>query len=647
MPEGDKVTIFVLTYLEILLSLCRNEMKLRIQIIASGFLWVASLHSPLSSFGQNISTQQVVASYQINVTLDTEEKKLDGDEIVTFNNISDSRLDTLYLHLYPNAFRDEKTTFMKECPRWFRRKVARRGKWGYMDIGNVEIAGGVVLTDSLIIDETVMKVPLPQSVLPGDEIGLLVEFTVQLPKVIARMGYRGNHYSIGQWFPKMCAIRSDGSWVAHQYHCNSEFFANFGTYDVSITLPEEFIVGATGYLQDEAVDDVGMKTVRYHAEAVHDFYWEADPDFTVTTEIFDDVEVSFLCRPTYKKKIPRVMETARAALKYFGEWYGIYPYKKLVITDSETGPGGGGMEYPMIVAVEFSWLLPKSIRFEEAVLIHEIGHQWWYGVVASNEFEEAWLDEGINTYSTRKALEALYGERDNFINVFGLVISERQYERGTYLMKPKSDPIVRDSWEFENFLSYTATVYSKASFMLETLERYLGRDVMGEILKTYYQRFSFRHPTTEDFIASAEEVSGQDLDWFFEPWLHGTDICDYAVTWIESEEVDEDSTSQRYKTKVKVERFGELVMPVDVLIELKDGEIITKDWDGVDRWIELEMETDSKIKSAVVDPENKIVLDVNVNNNGMTTASQDLALFKIGSRLLFAWETLIQCLTGL
>ncbi|UCE19096.1 MAG: M1 family metallopeptidase [Gemmatimonadota bacterium] len=591
-----------------------------------------------------------MASYQIDVTLDNEKKKLYGDELITFTNISETSLDTLYLHLYPNAFRDEKTTFMRECPKWFRRRVARRRKWGYMDIGNVEIAGGVGLNDSIIINETVMKVVLPQLVPPGEEVELCVEFTVQLPEVIARMGYKGDHYSIGQWFPKMCAIRPDGSWVNHQYHCSSEFFANFGTYDVSFAVPEEYVVGATGYLQDETVDDEGMKTVRYNAETVHDFYWEADPDFTVTREVFDGVEVSFLCRPAHKRKIPRVMETARMALNYLGEWYGSYPYKKLVITDAETGPGGGGMEYPMIVAVEFSWLLPKSIRFEEAVLIHEIGHQWWYGVVASNEFEEAWLDEGINTYSTRKVLETLYGERDNFIKLFGLTLREPQYERGTYLMKPKSDPIVKDSWEFENFLSYTATVYSKASFMLETLERYVGEDVMREILRTYYQRFSFRHPTTDDFIAIAEEVSAQGLDWFFEPLLYGTGVCDYAVTWIESREtygVDKGSTPERYRTKVKVERLGAVVMPVGVLIELEDGESINKNWDGMDRWVEFEMETGSKIKSAVVDPESKIVLDVDMNNNGMTVASQDLALFKIGSRLLFLWETAIQCLTGL
>ena len=616
-------------------------------IILGGLLFI----SPLFTFGQDHEITSKVASYQIYVHLDTEEKKLHGDEIITFHNISDTSLDTLCLHLYPNAFRHENTVFMKECSRWFREKMARRNTWGWLEIDSIEIVGGQNLCESTLINETVMKVPLPQSLSPHKDIQLNIQFTVQLPRVIARMGYQGDHYSIGQWFPKMCALRPNGSWVDHQFHHNSEFFADFGIYDVSMTVPEEYTVGATGYLQEETVNEDDTKTIRYHAETVHDFYWEADLNFMKTTEAFGDIEITFLYLPVHKRKIPRVMDAARAALQHYGEWYGPYPYKKLVITDSETGPGGGGMEYPMIVALGLTWLLPKQIKFEEAVVIHEVGHQWWYGVVASNEFEEAWLDEGINTYSTRKVLEAIYGEKDNFINIFGLTISERQYERGTYLAEPNADPIVRNAWDYKDSYSYMAIVYSKASFMLETLGRYLGEDIMREILKTYYERFSFRHPTTEDFIAIAEEMSNQNLDWFFGPWLHGTDICDYAVTWIGSEKVvaetdTMDSVAEIYHTTVRVERLGEVIMPVDILIEFESGEKVTKEWDGADRWIKFEMQTESKIRSAIVDPGNKIPLDINTNNNGMTRSSQDLILFKIGTHLLFAWQTLIQWLTG-
>jgi hypothetical protein len=625
-------------------------MKFRFHISVTTVLSAISLLYSDSTCAQQ--TPHNIASYQIDVTLDTKEKRLIGDETITFRNVSDRSLETLCLHLYPNAFRNEQTTFMRECPRWFREQVARRKKWGWVRIDSLGIVGGQDLTDSIVIDETVLKIPLPQPLPPSEEIVLRIDFTVQLPRVIARMGYTGDHYSIGQWFPKMCAIRPNGSWVDHQFHCNSEFFADFGTYDVSMTVPDEYVVGATGHLQEEVSLDQGQKTLRYHAQAIHDFYWEADPNFIQTSETIDEIEVTFLCRPQHRRKIPRVMKAARTALHYYGQWYGPYPYGKLVISDSEIGPGGGGMEYPMIVAIELNSLLPQSIRLEEAIVIHEIGHQWWYGVVATNEFEEAWLDEGINTYSTRKVLEAVYGKKDNFINIFGLTISEQQYERGSYLMEPDADPIVRDAWEYRDFFSYTSTVYGKASLMLETLERYLGEDVTGEILKTYYERFSFKHPTTDDFRAISEEVSGRDLDWFFEPWLYGTGVCDYAVTRIESEKIEADADTadvqaERYRTAVTVERTGEVVMPVDVLIELKSGQTIAREWDGVDRWITFELETESEIRSAVVDPESKIALDANTNNNGMTTSPQGLALFKIGSQLLFAWETLIQWVTGL
>ncbi|NIN00937.1 MAG: M1 family peptidase, partial [candidate division Zixibacteria bacterium] len=181
-----------------------------------------------------------VASYQIDVTLDTQEKKLRGDERLTFVNTSKMSVDTLFLHLYPNAFQSDTTTLMKES--LFPDRVKKKEKYrGFMEIQGVGIKGGMDLTNQKIIEETIMKLPLPHPLPPQKSIQLEIKFMVKLPQVFVRMGYSGVDFMIGQWFPKMAVLEEDGSWNAHQYHFSSEFFADFGTYDVSITVPPEYL----------------------------------------------------------------------------------------------------------------------------------------------------------------------------------------------------------------------------------------------------------------------------------------------------------------------------------------------------------------------------------------------------------------------
>ncbi len=586
-----------------------------------------------------------VANYQIEVKLDTLKKELRGNETITFVNISTKSVDTLFLHLYPNAFRSETSLFMKES--LFPDRIKKEGKYrGYMEIEKVELNSELDISDAKIIQETIMKLPLPKPLTPEDTVRVKMEFSVKLPEVLVRMGYSGKDYMIGQWFPKMAVLEQNGNWNAHQYHFNSEFFADFGSYHVSLTVPLKYVVGATGYLVEERENPDSTKTFNFQAEDVHDFVWVASPDYLVSKKMVDGIEVNFVFKPEHGKDVQRIMDEVEFALKYYNSIFGKYPYNKFTIADAKIGLGGGAMEYPMLVTMVPSNFPPEKIKLDVMVLFHEIAHQWWYGMVASNEFEEAWLDEGFATYSEARALEQRFGLKANLINLWGIDLSEGNFTKLSYLLDPQSDPVVKNSWEFMDYMSYRANVYSKASLLLETLRNCLGEETMDELLKEYFRNYKFKHPRTRDFIQLACKMTGEDLNPLFEQVLFGTGVCDYEVASVKSEPVKSDSAKGQFKTEIKLKRSGEIVIPVDVLIKFENGEIIKQIWDGKERWHKIELVSDSKIESAVIDPEDKVALDININNNSLTTRAEDSAILKLSTQCFFWFETLIHLITS-
>jgi hypothetical protein len=585
-----------------------------------------------------------IASYQIDVKLDTLQKKLFGNEVLTFVNTSNKSVDTLFLHLYPNAFRSDTTIFMNES--LFPDRIKKQDKYrGFMEIEKVQLTSEFDSTLRKVIQETIMKLPLSDPLSPQKSLSLRIKFVVKLPQILFRMGYSGKNYMIGQWFPKMAVLQEDGTWNAHQYHFNSEFFADFGAYDVSITVPMKYVVGATGYLVEERDNPDSTKTFVFHAEDVHDFAWAASPDYKLSKRMADGIEINFYYKPKHEKDVEKIMDDVEFALKYYNSSIGKYPYGRFTLVDTQIGLGGGAMEYPMLITISPSRLPPEKIRVDALVVFHETAHQWWYGMVASNEFEEAWLDEGFASYSERRAVEQKYGKTANLIDLWGIKFSDLNLTKLSYLLDPQSDPIVKNSWEFQDFMSYDASVYSKASLLLEILKNYLGEEKMDELLKEYFRRYKFKHPKTQDFIQTVSEVTGEDFTYLFEQLLFGTGICDYEVTSIESVPLKSDSLKVRYRTEVKLKRLGEVIIPVDVLIEFEDGEKIKETWDGKERWHKIVRDTDSKIQSAFIDPEDKIAFDINVNNNSLTARTSESAVMKLSTLSLFWLETLMHWLT--
>jgi len=582
-----------------------------------------------------------IASYKIDVRLDDKEKTLSGQEKISFLNTSERSVDTLYLHLYLNAFSSNSTIFAKESGS-LKELLKKEEYKGYAKIRTVKTDFGEV---GYNINETVMNISLPRPLKPGQEIILSIGFELKVPKIIFRMGHDKENFLLCEWFPKMAVLEKDGTWKNFPFHYSTEFFSDFGTYDVSITLPLKYIIDGTGYITSEKKNPDSTRSVTFHAEKVHDFAWAASPDFKVRKVNINGVEVVFLFLPGDLYRLPRWVKGAQATLKYCGTHFGKYPYHKLVIADSRIGLVAGAAESPMFITMppesEMPFM-PQGIRYDQWVIIHELVHQWWYGIVASNEAEEAWLDEGMTTYTTRKIMENEYGIKGNVIDLWGIKISDDNLAKLPYSASVKVDPIVKPAWEFLSPGSYGVNVYYKTSLVLDLLENLVGKGKMGSFLKEYFDRYQFKHPKTEDFKKLAEEVLAQNLDSFFKDWFYDTKTCDYEVKKIKSEEIENSKKEKLYETTVELRRNGDIIMPVDVLIELENGEKIRQTWDGKEKWYKLKIDTKAKIKSAIVDPENKIVLDLNVNNNGLSNKPHRWPVFKFFSDYLFWMESFVQ-----
>jgi hypothetical protein len=621
------------------------------------------------------------ASYTITARLDPASRTLIGDELLTWRNTASIPATSLRFHLYYNAWRNTRSSFLRERALAGDDDASARPEadWGWIDITSLKLVatGGapVDVTSSLRFiapddgnpdDRTVAEIPLSTPIAPGQTVNVQIAWSSRIPRAIARTGVIGNYYFIAQWFPKI-GVFEDAGWNCHQFHSATEFFADFGVYDVRLTVPKDWIVGATGV--ERGRRDEGDRTTTHHyvADDVHDFAWTTSPDFVERTERFGhpglpSVAMRLLLQPEHTRQAERHFQSARAALRHYGEWFGAYPYGTLTIVDPAWQSDSGGMEYPMLFTAGTRWIAPRRVAEPEEVTVHEAGHQFFYGIVATNEFEHAWMDEGINTFATARVMEQFFGPQYYSTRYFGgfvpWVFDDLPLSRavdGNYLAGYRnaatSDTPSTPTWRYWPGTAANIT-YSKTSLWLHTLERMLGWETLQRILSTFFTRYAFQHPQPRDFFAVANEVSRRDLTWFFDQVYRSSSSFDYAIDVFESEAaVDRgyfgDGSRQTfssnaraadvYRTRVVVRRHGDGVFPVDVRVVFENNQDVRWRWDGRDRWKLFEVDRPARAVSAQVDPERVLLLDTNYTNNSRSLAPKTAAASRKWSLAWLLW----------
>ena len=616
------------------------------------------------------------ASYAITARLDPASRTISGNEIVTWRNTANIAADSLRFHLYYNAWRNTASTWMRE------RQLSGRGPerkyeqadWGWIDVTNVRVIGAdgaagdltnqlrfIAPDDGNTADRTVAEVPLTRAVRPGETVNVQIAWSAHVPRTFARTGAIGNFFFIAQWFPKIGVLENTG-WNCHQFHLSTEFFADFGTYDVRLTVPRGWIVGATGVERDRRDEADGTTTHHYYQEDVHDFAWTTSPDFVERRATFEHqslprADLRLLLQKEHVGQAERHFDAARAALKYYGEWFGPYPYGHLTIVDPAWQSAADGMEYPTLITAGTRWLQRPHTEDPEDVTVHEAGHQFWYGIVATNEFENAWMDEGINTFATARVMQERFAPTYTVKRYFGGFVPyvlrdfprtrEREGDRlGSYRTGAKSDDPATPSWQYWPGTAGSIT-YDKTALWLHTLERMVGWDVLQRILATYFMRFQFKHPKPQDFFDVASEVSGRDLTWFFDQVYRSSNVFDYGVDVLRSDvdvtdgaitgAVRTELRQATYKTQVVVRRYGDGIFPVDVRVVFENTEEMRWQWDGRDRWKMFEVEKPVRASFAQVDPEHVLLLDVRYTNNSMTLEPQSTRAARKWSLAWLIW----------
>ncbi|HWZ89573.1 MAG TPA: M1 family metallopeptidase, partial [Polyangiaceae bacterium] len=573
--------------------------------------------------------------------------QLSGHETIHFVNRSNSALNELWFHLYLNAFKNDKTLFLRS-PFGAGRSGDKAHEYGYVDIKKmiwVEADHRDLWPDrdrhspGDPDDETDLRVPLPQPLEPGQGLSLELEFEDKLPQIVERMGYMGSFHFLGQWFPKLALLEPSGRFSHFAFHAQSEFYADFGDYDVTLDVPEAFVVGATGAL-DRQSQDKGRKRLHYHAENVHDFAWAAWDQFQTRSERIAGTLVSVLYPPHQEANAEAELDSVRFALPHFNDLYGRYPYPTLTLVHPPEAAGNaGGMEYPTLITTGGPWYSTfGGGHFIDVVTTHELGHQWFYGLCASNEHNSPFLDEGLNSYAEAEALEARYGPGSVF-DGFGLRVSSTAVNRTVSAARGGDEPVAEGAADFASFRNLGALVYSRTATIMTTLARVYGEQRLRHALGSYTRKFRFQHPTPSDLLGVMQEELGSEAATALSRALFERGTIDYLVREIsnapetaaagvfdspngrEQKKPEPEPTHPpaEYASRVVVYRHGSLELPVEIELICEDGSRERRHWDGHGFTHNVDHVGPSRLVSVSVDPEQKILLDDDLSNNWAST----------------------------
>ena len=610
---------------------------------------------------QRTDSDEPVVTYLIEAQLYPQTRKLTGTETLYWRNTSQHTVDHLRFHLYYNAFRNLKTTFMQEgnyYKAYPSPQEQKTLKFGEIKLKEIRCIGGKELTENMQFiapdddnpeDRTVMELKLLEPIMPGQGLRLKIEFVLTIPQIFARTGGEGDYFFLAQWFPKVGVLQEDGQWNCHQFHFNSEFFADFGMYRVWLTVPEKYVVGASGNLikQEENADN--SITYVFEEKNIHDFAWTAYPHFTRITETIqlksgmEPTTVELLLAPGHDEIKNRYLNSAKYALHFFAKTIFPYPFKKLTIVDPPLkGIQSGGMEYPTLVTGGYLDILPDFFNLVEAVTIHEVAHQYWYGLIGSDETREAWLDEGITSFFEWEIMDEYFKDTPSLVDSPLVKINDWEMERAQYLQSLSVDPVNRFSWKFLDRTQYALNVYFKAGLFLRCLKNLLGKEHMYGFFKFYAEKYRLKHPTTADLIETFNTFTNDDFSWAFDEFILSEQSLDHAVLSVDSVKLP--GKPEMYRNEaVFIRKEG--YFPVELVITLENGKEIRSFWNEKEKWKKITFEDTSPITFAAIDPLYKVPLDRNFLDNSKVLSPRVSGLKRLSLKIGFFFQNLLGFLT--
>jgi len=491
--------------------------------------------------------------YDMTIDFNVNNHQFNGNQSLTYFNNSTDTLKKVFYHLYFNAFQPGSSmdvrsrTISDPDPRIADRiQSLNEDEIGFHKISKLTQDGKKV---EFKIEGTLMTVVLNDLLLPGTSSKFDMEFKSQVPVQIRRSGRDNKEsvdYTMTQWYPKMAEYDIDG-WHTDPYVCR-EFHGVFGTFDVTINIDNSYIIGGTGVLRSDPIIEKSNVTNewQFHAENVHDFAWAADPDFVqskLSTPSGTELNFYHLNDTILADNWSRLEDETIELFEIMNDKFGVYPYEQFSVIQA----GDGGMEYPMCTMISGTGSFGGLV----SVTVHEAIHNWYYGVLATNELKYPWMDEGFTTFAQNIVLDSLRKSRKDNPH-------QRSYDSySRYVSKRSEEPLTTHADHYDYNSSYGVASYSKGCVFLSQLEYIIGEEAFSIGMKRYFNEWKFKHPTPTDFKRVMEKASDIELDWYFEGWIGTTKQIDYAISSV---------VPQGSKTEIIIEKHGGLSMPLEITV---------------------------------------------------------------------------------
>lgn len=571
----------------------------------------------------------------MDIQMDVLNDQFRGKQKLVYTNNSPDTLDKVYFHLYFNAFQpgsmmDVRSRTIVDPDRRVSDRIykLKEDEIGYQKVKELTQDGIDVDYETV---GTILEVDLAEAILPGQSTTFNMVYDAQVPIQIRRSGRdnaEGIRYSMTQWYPKMVEYDAQG-WHPNPY-IGREFHGVWGDFDVTIHLPQQYVLGATGYLQNpesvhdsyggestkESVQEERMLAWHFKAPMVHDFAWVADPDYDHTSISLDNgTVINFLFQrdssTVYWDSLPSY---AKKCFEIMNEEFGDYPYRQYTVAQG----GDGGMEYPMITLISGN----RSLRSLVGVTVHEAIHSWYQHLLGTNEAQYAWMDEGFTSYASDVVMSEIWSGHKPFSGTY------RAYRR--FAKSGKREVLTTHADHFETNYAYGRSAYTMGAVFLHQLSYIMGHEDFMVGMRRYFQVWNQKHPTPNDFIRIMEKQSGMQLKWYLEQWTETLNTIDYGIKLVQPLEK---------QTRVRLERLGRMPMPLDIAVTDLDGRVsyyyiplrimrgekeaekgmdnftVLQDWAWTypEYAFTIDMPYD-KIKSIEIDPSKRLA-DIEVENN--------------------------------
>jgi len=594
------------------------------------------LVTSVSAQNNTVYWQQKV-DYKMEIDMDVNTYRYHGKQELKYTNNSPDTLNRIFYHLYLNAFQpgsemDVRSQSLEDSDYRVTDRISKLSpsEIGFIKPNSLSQDGSVV---EYKVVGTILEVSLNQPILPRQSTLLLMDWDAQIPVQIRRNGRdnaEGIAFSMAQWYPKLAEYDFEG-WHADPY-IGREFFGVWGDFDVQITIDKNYTIGGTGYLvnpseighgysstnQESIKSKNGKYTWHFTAPNVHDFTWAADTNYIHDTYPGPNgVELHFFYKnnPEFNDNWKNLQPKTAEMMVFYNENLGAYPYKQYSVIQG----GDGGMEYAMCT------LITGNRKFGSLVgtTAHELAHIWFQFLLATNELKHGWMDEGFTSYISHEAMNIIMKEGksnphdDSYRGYFNLVKSGKEQPQTTH------------SDRYASNRAYSASAYNKGAVFLYQLEYVIGVANLKKTLKRYFSDFAFKHPTPNDFIRTAEKVSGLELGWYLMDWTQTTNTIDYEIKSV---------VSNGTNIQITLARIGLMPMPIDLNVIYEDGSeesyyiplrmmrgekpnppsnvsrIVLSNWTWANPEYVFEINNGKKVKTIAIDP-SKRMADINPDDN--------------------------------